>query len=200
MSNNFRILTVCTGNVCRSPLAEQLFRLEFQGDDHFELDSAGTQAMVGHLMPENSLRIARRIGINDPELHRAKQLTEALIDDADLVLAMDRGHRKKAVELSPRSTRKIFSVRDFARLIEVTTLVDLAAEVELAGDVPKAKLNAAVEAARLGRSDLLPLENPADEDIVDPFGKSDQVYEGSAAQLIPAVERIASYLKSALEI
>ena len=200
MSNNFRILTVCTGNICRSPLAKQLFLLEFQGDDHFELDSAGTQALVGHSMPENSLRIARRIGVNDPESHRAKQLTEALIDGADLVLAMDRGHRKNVVELSPRSTRKIFSVRDFARLIEVTMPADLAAEVELAGDIPKAKLNAAVEAARLGRSDLLPLENPADEDIVDPFGKSDQAYEDSAAQLIPAVQQIASYFKSALEI
>ncbi|AGG65762.1 low molecular weight phosphotyrosine protein phosp [Corynebacterium callunae] len=200
MSINFRILTVCTGNICRSPLAEQLFRLEFQGDDHFELDSAGTQAMVGHSMPENSLRIARRIGVRDPDQHRAKQLTEPLIDNADLILAMDRGHRKQVVELSPRSTRKVFSVRDFARLVEVTMPVDLAAEVELAGETSKAKLNAAVEAARLGRSDLLPLESPADEDIVDPFGKSDQVYEDSAAQLIPAVRQIASYFKSTLEI
>lgn len=181
-------------------MAEQLFLLEFQGDDHFELDSAGTQALVGRSMPESSLRIARRIGVHNPELHRAKQLTEPLIDGADLVLAMDRGHRKQVVELSPRSTRKVFSVRDFTRLIEVTSPADLATEVKLVEDSPKAKLNAAIEAARLGRSDLLPLENPADEDIVDPFGKSDQVYEDSAAQLVPSVQRIASYLKSALEI
>lgn len=200
MSDNFSILTVCTGNICRSPLAEQIFRLEFQGEDHFELDSAGTQAMVGQSMPENSLRIARRIGVIDPNFHSAKQLTQALIDTADLVLTMDRGHRKQVVELSPRSTRKVFSIRDFARLIEVTTPADLAVEVKLAGDSPKAKLNAAVEAARLGRSDLLPLENSADEDIVDPYGKSEQVYEDSAAQLIPAVQGIASFLKSALEI
>lgn len=156
--------------------------------------------MVGHSMPENSLRIARRIGVIDPNFHSAKQLTQALIDTADLVLTMDRGHRKQVVELSPRSTRKVFSIRDFARLIEVTTPADLAVEVKLAGDSPKAKLNAAVEAARLGRSDLLPLENSADEDIVDPYGKSEQVYEDSAAQLIPAVQGIASFLKSALEI
>lgn len=200
MNSKFRILTVCTGNICRSPLAKQLLEIEFQGDKHFELDSAGVQAMVGHTMPEFSLRIARQNRVKAPELHRAKQLTEALVEGTDLVLTMDRGHRKQVVELSPRSTRKVFTIRDFARLIEVTTPADLAAEIKIAGDSPKAKLNAAIEAARLGRSDLHPLENLADEDIVDPYGKSQQVYEDSAAQLIPRVRSVASYLKNALEI
>ncbi|MFP7365035.1 low molecular weight phosphatase family protein [Corynebacterium callunae] len=200
MSDKFRILMVCTGNICRSPLAKQILELEFQGVEHFSVDSAGIQAMVGHSMPDFSLKIARENGVLNPEEHEAKQLTEALIIDFDLVLVMDRGHRKSVVELSPRSTRKVFTVRDFARLIEVTAPADLAEEVKLAGNSPKAKLDAAVEAARLGRSDLLPLEDPADEDIIDPFGKSEQIYEESAAQLIPVVKAVTSYLKGALEI
>lgn len=200
MSDEFRILTVCTGNICRSPLAKQLLEMQFQGVKHFELDSAGTRAMVGHSMPEYSLRIARQNGILAPEHHRSKQLTELLVDHADLVLAMDRGHRKQIVELSPRATRKVFTVRDFARLIEAAGVEDLETEVAISDATPKEKLLAAVEFARLNRSELLPLVNPADEDVIDPYGKSEQFYEISAAQLLPAVRGIASYLKGILEI
>lgn len=200
MSDSFRILTVCTGNICRSPLAEQLLKSKFQGVDQIEFDSAGTQAMVDQPMPEHSLRIARDHEILDAELHRGKQLTEAHLDSADLILAMDRGHRKQIVELSPRATRKVFTVREFKRLIGVTRDEDLRAEIIASDGTPVGKLRAAVEAARLGRSDLSPLVNPNDDDVIDPYGKAEVVYDTSAQQLVPAVEVLASYLRRALEI
>src|SRR5690606_26956407 len=121
MSDSFRIITVCTGNICRSPLAEQLLKSALRGVEHIEFDSAGTQAMVDNPMPEYSLAIAKNNEVSDAELHRGKQLLEAHLDSADLILAMDRGHRRKIVELSPRATRKVFTVREFKRLIDVTT-------------------------------------------------------------------------------
>lgn len=200
MSDSFRILTVCTGNICRSPLAEQLLKVRLSGVDQIEFNSAGTQAMVGHLMPEHSLRIARDNAILDSELHRGQQLTEAHLHAADLIFAMDRGHRKQIVEISPRATRKVFTVREFKRLIDVTRDEDLQAEVATSDGTPAGKLRAAVEAARLGRSDLNPLDNPDDDDVIDPYGKAETVYDASAQQLIPVVEEVASYLKRALEI
>ncbi|EEW50936.1 low molecular weight phosphotyrosine protein phosphatase [Corynebacterium efficiens YS-314] len=200
MSDSFRILTVCTGNICRSPLAEQLLKSRFQGVDQIEFDSAGTQAMVDDPMPEHSLRIARGLEILDSELHRGKQLTEAHLDAADLILAMDRGHRRQIVELSPRATRKVFTIREFKRLIDVTRDEDLRAEVIASDGTPVGKLRAAVEAARLGRSDLSPLDNPDDDDVIDPYGKFEAVYDASAQQLIPVVEVVASYLRRAMEI
>ena len=200
MSDSFRILTVCTGNICRSPLAEQLLKVRFQGVDRIEFDSAGTQAMIDHPMPEHSLRIARDNAIVDSELHRGQQLTEAHLDAADLIFAMDRGHRKQIVELSPRATRKVFTVREFKRLIDVTRDEDLRAEIATSDGTTVGKLRAAVEAARLGRSDLSPLDNPDDDDVIDPYGKAEAVYDASAQQLIPVVEEAASYLRRALEI
>ena len=200
MSDIFRILTVCTGNICRSPLAEQLLKAAFQGVEHIEIDSAGTQAMIDHPMPEHSLEIAQDNKVVDSELHRGKQLLESHLDAADLILAMDRGHRRKVVELSPRATRKVFTVREFKRLIDVTTDEHLREEIATADGTPAGKLRAAVEAARLGRSDLLPLEDPADDDVVDPYGKEKAVYDASAQQLIPVVADVASYLRRALEI
>lgn len=199
MSDTFQILTVCTGNICRSPLAKQVFELEFSGVDIFEVDSAGVQAMENVPMPEFSLKIAREQGVEAPDDHRGKQVSEELIHKSDLILAMDRGHRKSLVQLSPRATRKVFTVLDFARLIKATADSDLQEELKLAGDSPVEKLHAAVEAARLSRSDLSPLDNSADEDVVDPYGKNQSDYEASAEQLLPAVHTIASYLKNALE-
>lgn len=200
MSDVFRILTVCTGNICRSPLAKQLLESAFQGVEHIEIDSAGTQAMVDHPMPEHSLRIARESKVADSELHRAKQLLEAHLDAADLILAMDRGHRRKIVQLSPRATRKVFTVREFKRLIDVTTDEHLRAEILASDGTPAGKLRAAVDAARLGRSDLIPLDNPDDDDVVDPYGQDKAVYDASAQQLIPVVADVASYLRRAMEM
>lgn len=200
MSDNFKILTVCTGNICRSPLAQQILEKEFQGMEQITVESAGVQAMVDQPMPEQSLRIACQNGVLNPDLHRGRHLNEEMLTSADLILAMDRGHRRSIVELSPRVTRKAFTLREFARLIDVTTDADLCDEVKAAGPNPSDKLRAAIEAARLGRSDLLPLENPGEDDVVDPYEKSDFVYEASAQQLIPAVDAVTSYLKRALEM
>ncbi|QGU01018.1 Low molecular weight protein-tyrosine-phosphatase etp [Corynebacterium kalinowskii] len=200
MPETFNILTVCTGNICRSPLAEQLLRQKLESVAEVQVASAGIQAMVGHPMPEESLRLAKENAIADPEAHSARQLTEEMVEHSDLVLAMDRSHRKSIVELSPRSAKKTFTVRDLARLIEVTTDLDLENELQTSGGDTRERLIAALEAARLGRSDLTPLADPSSEDIIDPFQRDKATYHKSAAQLIPAIETISNYLLKALVV
>lgn len=85
-----RILVVCTGNICRSPLAEILLqdRLRAAG---VEVRSAGTGALVGYPADPLSVEVARDAGF-DLSGHRAQQATLELLSAQDLVLTLDRGH------------------------------------------------------------------------------------------------------------
>jgi protein-tyrosine-phosphatase len=89
----FRILFVCTGNTCRSPLAEGLARAEIarRGWKHVVVESAGLAADAGAGATRAGVRVAGRAGI-DLEAHRARPLTPELAAQADLILAMGPGH------------------------------------------------------------------------------------------------------------
>ncbi|MDY7557708.1 hypothetical protein [Cryobacterium sp. 10C3] len=93
----FSILVVCTGNICRSPLAEQLLttRLTNAGIPVL-VTSAGTYAMVGKGMPDEAAALSVRYG-GDPRAHVSRQLTARLVADADLVVTADREHRGEVV-------------------------------------------------------------------------------------------------------
>jgi protein-tyrosine-phosphatase len=89
----FRILFVCTGNTCRSPLAEALARAEIErrGWKHVEVASAGLSAGEGHRATRAGVVVAGRAGI-DLKAHRSRPLTPRLAFGADLILAMGPGH------------------------------------------------------------------------------------------------------------
>ncbi|WP_333811262.1 hypothetical protein [Timonella senegalensis] len=102
MSEKFTILTVCTGNICRSPLGEQLLALGLANVPEVHVESAGTQALVGKGMTEQSQAIASSLGVAHPETHASRQVTEDILDQANLIFAMSREHRRAIVELNPR--------------------------------------------------------------------------------------------------
>ena len=89
----FRILFVCTGNTCRSPLAEALARrgLQERGWDHVSVESAGIATTTGLPASEGSRTAARERGL-DLSDHESAQLTEERVDRADLILAMTPSH------------------------------------------------------------------------------------------------------------
>lgn len=89
----FRVLFVCTGNTCRSPLAVVALRAELGSDaDLVELGSAGTAASTGQPASEGTLRIAAAEGF-DLGSHRSRPLTPQLARSADLVFVMSAAHR-----------------------------------------------------------------------------------------------------------
>jgi protein-tyrosine phosphatase len=99
-----RLLFVCTGNICRSPTAEGVTRalLKQAGhDDRFHLDSAGLGGW--HVGDPPDARAIRRAASRGYELsaQRARQLTEGDFADFDLLLAMDRGHRREMLRACP---------------------------------------------------------------------------------------------------
>lgn len=89
----YRLLFVCTGNTCRSPLAEALARREIaaRGWRHVEVGSAGVSAFDGSPASDGSLRVAEAEGL-DLSAHRARSLHRAMVDEADLVLTMSSTH------------------------------------------------------------------------------------------------------------
>jgi protein-tyrosine-phosphatase len=91
---------VCTGNICRSPLAEALMRrvLAERGRDGFEVESAGTGAWEGAPASEGAYLVGLEHGL-DLSDHRARLLTKDLVKRADIVLTMARHHRQRAQEL-----------------------------------------------------------------------------------------------------
>ena len=95
-----RVLFVCTGNICRSPLAEALLRRELdqRGIDSAEVSSAGTGAWDGTPASEGAFLVAFEHGL-DLSAHRARLLTRDLIRDAELILTMSRHHRTRVRDL-----------------------------------------------------------------------------------------------------
>jgi len=102
------ILTVCTGNICRSPAAEHLLRRRLQAAGwEGRVTSAGLDAMVGHPADETTVAMLEARGI-DVSGHRARQLTVDSLRRADLVLVMERQHRDHIVAIDPTARGETF--------------------------------------------------------------------------------------------
>jgi protein-tyrosine-phosphatase len=94
------VLLVCTGNICRSPLAEALLRRAAaeRGLDDVEVSSAGTGAWDGAPASEGAYLVALEHNL-DLSAHRARLLTREIVDSADLILTMARHHGPRVAEL-----------------------------------------------------------------------------------------------------
>lgn len=104
-----RILVVCSGNTCRSPLAAALLTraLQAAGRGDIAVESAGTGAWDGAPASEGSYLVALEHGL-DLSAHRARMLDAALVESADLILTMGRPHLGRVRELGGAGRAHLF--------------------------------------------------------------------------------------------
>ncbi len=192
----FLILSVCTGNICRSPVAELLLASALKPFPEVVVASAGTGALVGGGVPEPAQRLAASVGI-DASAHRARQFDPAMLREADLIVAMAREHRRIAVESFPGAMRRSFTLRELARIADVVepSLPDAIRNAGATG--PSDGMRAAVALASALRGTVSPPTSPDEFDIVDPYRRSEETYQRSFNELLPAAGRVASFLATA---
>ena len=107
-----RVLVVCVGNICRSPMAEALLRARLGRRPRFQVSSAGVSALVGHPAEPDAVELMRERGI-DISGHRARQLTPELVAACDLVLVMERGHEAAVLAIAPRAAARSTRIGKF---------------------------------------------------------------------------------------
>ncbi|MFP5365877.1 low molecular weight phosphatase family protein [Pseudarthrobacter phenanthrenivorans] len=208
-SEPVRILTVCTGNICRSPVAERLLQagLNQVVPGGFHVSSAGTRAMAGDPMQPISADIVRTFG-GDPDNFAARQLTPKILRGVDLVLTMTSAHRGEVLQLDASLLKRTFTIREFARMLDV--LDQRAADA--AGDAPAAApagknnddggrlaANTAfwkgLPARAAGVRHLSLPADSADNDIVDPYRRAPEVYRQMEDELAPAIVSILRHAR-----
>jgi len=179
----FRVLCVCQGNICRSPVAAVLLQ-EALGPG-VEVTSAGTRAVVGAPVapPMEALLVGRGAGSGT---FRARQVRPEHLREADLVLTMTTRQRGKAAALAPAVVRRTFTLAELARLladVDPDGLGAMAAAERLRAAVPLA------EARRRFVAD------PQGDDIADPYGRDEAAYARAFAEIEDAVGRLSAVLR-----
>lgn len=105
-----RILFVCTGNTCRSPMAEAMFRAKTEGLG-FEVRSAGVAAYDGQQASLYAKQVLDERGIE--HAHESSRLNAGLVDWSDLILTMTHSHKQAILSYFPEAMSKVHTLREF---------------------------------------------------------------------------------------
>jgi protein-tyrosine phosphatase len=180
------ILVVCTGNICRSPMAEGFLRDALQrrfGDAAPMVSSAGTHGWEGSPATPEGVEAARELGA-DTSMHRGRLLTRTMAERADLLLCMATDHRDDVRDLFGLGARA-FTLKELVRLLETLPVPDTTVGPD--GFVEQV---AAADAARrrgAGRPS-------SDDDIADPLGQPLEAYRGIAWEIQSWTDRLVDGL------
>ncbi|MFV0634929.1 low molecular weight phosphatase family protein [Demequina sp.] len=176
-----RILTVCTGNICRSPAAEILLR-HYLGDIA-QVSSAGTYALVDRGIPAEMLMGLDGSGL-DGRGHRARLFTEPIGRESDLIIAMAAEHRTSMVQQVPALLRRTFLLDELAKAARAGAELVGTTPAERLADVPLAIQGFRPQLAAMGI-----------DDVPDPFRRSQADYDESYAIIEAAVRDFAAWVR-----
>lgn|SRR5690625_2500846 len=182
------VLTLCIGNVCRSPLSAQLLadRLD---PAFFRVESAGISPLTGDKMPVEMQRIVTKLGLKDSAAHRARAVTVETIAKSDLIIGMSRHHRSAGVLLYPPAVRQAFTLLELAHVVSQIDEQDVGYIMEQHSDIEFAVLDTVMR-----MRGMVPRLSPEElYDVEDPYGRSNQAFGRSAKQIENAVDQITEF-------
>jgi len=177
------ILVVCTGNICRSPMAEGFLRDALDrrlGDRRPGVSSAGTAGWEGAPAMPESVDAAQGFGV-DISQHRGRRITIDMARDADLLLCMASEHRDMIGSAAPDLVDRAFTLKELVRLLE--------ARASGGDEGLMARVRAADEARRA--SAMAPSR---DDDVADPLGQPPEAYRAIAWELHDLIDRLVDGL------
>jgi tRNA threonylcarbamoyl adenosine modification protein (Sua5/YciO/YrdC/YwlC family) len=117
------ILFICTGNTCRSPMAEALFNLRIGDDSGWKADSAGIFAGTGTPASKNAVEALLELDI-DLSGHQSKPITAELLESADMIATMTVGHRFEIIQDFPSVADKVCLIKSFGTSKVPTDICD----------------------------------------------------------------------------
>lgn len=177
----YTFMTVCTGNICRSPLAEQLFESRLGAPYRFL--SSGLHAVPGAPMDSLSAAESKKLGGTPQGI--STQISEDLVAQSDLILTMTQAQRDSVASRFPSALKKSYSIGEFAKI--VTTFPN-ALQVEHTD--PFAPASPFINAARFrGAITLI-----TDDDVPDPIGQDPSVHARVAQQISRYIDQIVGVL------
>ncbi|WP_345701965.1 protein-tyrosine-phosphatase [Kitasatospora terrestris] len=194
--DRFRILFVCTGNICRSPIAERLTRLELDLrlgpvlGRRILVESAGTWGHEGAPMEAHAATVLGEYGADSGGFAGRELLDEHVID-ADLVLTATLDHRAQVISMGHAAGLRTFTIKEFTRLVrrvDPGTLPDPRDGARLTE-----RARALVRAAAALRGWLL-ASTPESDELDDPYGAPIGMFRNCGEEIFDALDPVVTAL------
>nr|WP_234443512.1 protein-tyrosine-phosphatase [Streptomyces sp. NRRL B-24484] len=189
------MLFVCTGNVCRSPIAERLTRHELAArlgaaSHRFVVESAGTWGHEGAPMEAHAATVLGEYGVDSAGFAGRELLDEHVID-ADLVLTATLDHRAQVISMGHAAGLRTFTLKEFTRLVRRIDPVTLP-EPRGGAQLPE-RARALVRAAAALRGWLL-AASPESDEVDDPYGAPIGMFRNCGEEIFDALDPVVTAL------